>query len=130
MKIGNYFYGFTLIEVIVAMAVIAIALAATLKTVSNVVRNTASLHERIVASWVAENVMHEHQLSLNGYEHGQGQTDIMQMSWLWSKHVYDTTDENIHKIEIEVTKKDSNSDFVFSHISFFAANYDGSADIE
>ena len=57
--------GFTLVEVVVAVAVIAIGLAATIKTVSSSIRNTALLNERIIANWVAQNAMAAHQLNLN-----------------------------------------------------------------
>ncbi|MEJ2179215.1 MAG: type II secretion system minor pseudopilin GspI [Gammaproteobacteria bacterium] len=51
--------GFTLIEVIVALGIIATAMAAVMMTVSANVRNATGLKERTLAHWVAMNKMAE-----------------------------------------------------------------------
>ena len=64
MNIKHSKNGFTLIEVIVAVAVIAFGLAATIKTVSTVTRNTSYLNEKIIATWVAQNAMALYELDI------------------------------------------------------------------
>ena len=51
--------GFTLVEVLVALTIIAIALAAIIGTVSAMVRNYSSLQEKTFSHWVAMNKMAE-----------------------------------------------------------------------
>jgi len=54
--------GFTLIEVMVAMAVVAVALPALLFALIQQVDGTGYLRERTLASWVAANKLSELQL--------------------------------------------------------------------
>ncbi len=54
--------GFTLLEVLIALAVLAIALAAVLKTTQQQIENIGYLRDQTIAHWVASNVLHEIQL--------------------------------------------------------------------
>ncbi len=47
--------GFTLIEVLVALAIVAIALVAAIKAVDNLSEAADALHRRLVAGWSAQN---------------------------------------------------------------------------
>lgn len=47
--------GFTLIEVLVALAIVAIALASALRAVGSVASGTEALHDRLLAEWSADN---------------------------------------------------------------------------
>ena len=49
--------GFTLIEILVALAVLAIALSAAAHSVGSAVDTTVALRERMLARWVAEDRM-------------------------------------------------------------------------
>ncbi len=49
--------GFTMIEVLIALAIIAIALGASLRAVGSLAANTTRLHERMLAGWSADNVL-------------------------------------------------------------------------
>ena len=106
MRTSNNISGFSLIEVVVAVAVIAIGLAATIKTVSSVGRNTALLNERIIATWVAQNAMARFEL---GYEENpekdnSGSEEMAGIEWFWDKEVKETEDPDIMRVEISVRK--------------------------
>lgn len=47
--------GFTMIEVLVALAIIAVALAASLRAVGALATSEADLHRRLLAGWSADN---------------------------------------------------------------------------
>jgi general secretion pathway protein I len=47
--------GFTMIEVLVALAIIAVALAASLRAVGSLATGEADLHNRLLAGWSADN---------------------------------------------------------------------------
>ncbi|MGF6769659.1 general secretion pathway protein I [Paraburkholderia sp. GAS199] len=49
--------GFTMIEVLVALAIIAIALAASLRAVGSLATGEADLHRRLLAGWSADNAL-------------------------------------------------------------------------
>ena len=54
--------GFTLVEILVALAVLAIALTATAHALGTAVDTTAALRERTLARWVAEDRLTEIEL--------------------------------------------------------------------
>ncbi|VXC58163.1 General secretion pathway protein I [Burkholderia sp. 8Y] len=47
--------GFTMIEVLVALAILAVALAASLRAVGSMATSEADLHRRLLAGWSADN---------------------------------------------------------------------------
>ena len=51
--------GFTLIEMLIALAILAIALAAVQRAVSGALDNAFALKQRLLASWVADNRLAE-----------------------------------------------------------------------
>lgn len=55
--------GFTLLEVLIALAILAIALAAALRATGNVTSTQGALHARLLASFSAENRLSELRLS-------------------------------------------------------------------
>lgn len=52
--------GFTLIEVMVALAIVSIALLAALRAAGQGTGNVGELRARMLAGWVAENLLAEH----------------------------------------------------------------------
>ncbi len=50
-------YGFTMIEVLIALTIIAVALAASIRAVGNMAISTSELHQRLLASWSADNAL-------------------------------------------------------------------------
>lgn len=52
--------GFTLVEVLVALAIISIALMAALRAAAQGTSNVGELRSRLLAGWVAENRLAEH----------------------------------------------------------------------
>ena len=56
--------GFTLLEVLVALTVLAVALAALVKTGADHARNTAYMQERTMAHWAGQNLLTEFQTGM------------------------------------------------------------------
>jgi general secretion pathway protein I len=52
--------GFTLVEVLVALAIVSIALLAALRAAGQGTNNVGELRSRVLAGWVAENLLEEH----------------------------------------------------------------------
>ncbi|MCG5529280.1 type II secretion system minor pseudopilin GspI [Halorhodospira halochloris] len=78
--------GFTLMEVLVAVAVLATALAAAIRVGSQAGSNTVELRERAYAGWVAENQLARIQSGidpLDGPTHRSGATQMAGMEWDW-----------------------------------------------
>jgi general secretion pathway protein I len=125
MRYLNNNSGFSLIEVVVAVAVIAIGLAATIKTVSSVGRNTALLNERIVATWVAQNAMARFELGdeKNPENESSGREEMAGIEWFWDKEVFETEDPDILRVEISVRKDDDESSQVYASLVTLLPTY-------
>lgn len=96
--------GFTLIEVMVALAVLAIALAAVLKGISAHVGNAAYLRERTLAHWVALNKISEMQVKRDWPAPGaaDGSSLMAGHEWRWTVTVQDTPDPSVRRLDVAV----------------------------
>jgi general secretion pathway protein I len=79
--------GFTLIEVLIALAIIAIACTAVVKAVSDSIRVTTDLERHAAANWVASNVLAQIQsgvldLPLPGTP-VSGTSKMLNLQWHW-----------------------------------------------
>lgn len=68
--------GFTLLEVLVALTVLAVALAALVKTGADHARNTAYLQERTLAHWAGQNLLTEFQTGMRVVAEGGRSGDV------------------------------------------------------
>ena len=89
--------GFTLLEVLIAMAVISIALTAIIKAGSDTTANTAYLKEKTYAHWVAMNRMAELQAEKDWPSVGTDSdtVEIMGQEWEWIQTTTETVDPNL-----------------------------------
>lgn len=96
--------GFTLLEVLIALAVLAIALAAVLKTTQQQVENIGYLRDQTIAHWVASNVLNDIQLRETWLPVGktQGKTLMATRNWNWTLQVTDTMDKELRRLDIQV----------------------------
>ena len=96
--------GFTLLEVMVALAVIAFALAAGVSAVSGNTRNAAGLQQRTYAHWVAMNKMAELQLSKQwpATRTTRGSELMARHEWFWEMKVTNTPNVLIRRVDLMV----------------------------
>jgi len=96
--------GFTLLEVIVALAVIAFSLAAAASAVSNGARNASGLQQRTYAHWVAMNKMTELHVDKKwpAIRTTKGSTLMARHEWFWSVKVSKTPNESIRRVDVRV----------------------------
>ena len=96
--------GFTLLEILVALAVVAIALSAIVNEVSNNVKNAAHLRDRTLAHWVAMNKIAEWHTGGDWPSPGESHGDVQmaEQEWRWSIKVTNTDDEDIRRMDVEV----------------------------
>lgn len=96
--------GFTLIEVLIALAVIALALLALSRTASLQVRSFDGLRERTLAGWVAANVLTDTRLAsaFPATGHSGGRAGHGGHEWRWTRDVVATQDVAIRRIDIQV----------------------------
>jgi general secretion pathway protein I len=96
--------GFTLLEVLVAMAILAITLGTIIKTVSSYANNASYLKERTLAQWIAENKAAEYQLKKEFPAPGrkEGEIDMANQQWQWQVKISTTQDTRLRRLDISV----------------------------
>ncbi len=99
--------GFTLIEVLVALTIAAIALAAVSRTVIQAIDTTTALRDRQLALWVAQNQLARIRITREWpkADTTDGSATQMGREWTWKRKVITTPEANFRRIEIEVFKK-------------------------
>ena len=99
--------GFTLIEVIVALAVLAFAMGAVISGMGRYADNAASLRERTVALWVAHNRLTEIDLEPAWPPTGKsdGDVEMAGIEWRWFVTVSETPDPDVRRVDIRVQAK-------------------------
>jgi len=104
--------GFTLLEILVALAVLALSMAALLQAAGSYTRNQAYLRDRTLAEWVAHNHLVEQQLDQEWASIGKqsGKLDYAGRGWRWESEVFSTPDQDLRRIEIDVFPDDAPKD--------------------
>ncbi|HDN27542.1 MAG TPA: type II secretion system protein GspI [Thioploca sp.] len=99
-----FIQGFTLLEVLVALAILAIALAAVIKTTTENVENTRYLRDRTLAHWVAMNVLTEIQVRGEWPSLGkkEGTAMMAEREWFWIVKASETVDEELRRLDVQV----------------------------
>ncbi|RQH06138.1 type II secretion system minor pseudopilin GspI [Paraburkholderia dinghuensis] len=97
--------GFTMIEVLVALAIVAIALAASLRAVGSLAASEADLHNRLLAGWSADNALAQLRLTHAWPELGTRSFDCSQANLPLSctQTVTATPNPVFRRVEVSVT---------------------------
>lgn len=113
--------GFTLIEVIVALFILAMAMAAVISSVGNVADQTRIMEEKTFAHWVAMNKMAEYHYETNWLRPGtsKGDVEMAGREWLWQTTVTDTDEEDMRRVDIRVAPIDAEKDSYASLLTGF-----------
>ncbi|MEW9581237.1 type II secretion system minor pseudopilin GspI [Paraburkholderia sp. DGU8] len=97
--------GFTMIEVLVALAIIAVALAASLRAVGSLASGEADLHRRLLAGWSADNALAQLRLTHAWPNVGDTSFDCSQgnLQLTCTEHVTGTPNPVFRRVEVMVT---------------------------
>ena len=115
--------GFTLIEVLVAMAIIAVGVSALVASAAASAWRADNLRERELGRWVASNALAERQALPAWPSVGttKTETEMARIRWYVRTRTQAVADEDLRRLDIEVrTEKDSES-YVYS-VSGFVGN--------
>lgn len=101
--------GFTLLEVLVALAILAISLSAVISSVGASANNVSALTDRTVAHWVAMNAIAKIQLDKNTPSLGMTQGDVVMANsdWKWQVNISKTADADVRRLDVTVTQGSS-----------------------
>ena len=108
--------GFTLIEVLVALAILSIALTTIIKVTTLNIKNTIYLQNKTVASWVGTEVINEARVGViklpSSEEKVEEETTMFNQKWLWRGMLTTTPNPHIKKIVVEVFEKASQAKLI------------------
>lgn len=96
--------GFTLIEVVIALAIAAIGLAAVTASVSQMIDAANAMQERTYAAWIGQNKITEMRLAnvVPSVSTTNGELFYAGMEWSWRAEVSETGVENLYRVDVEV----------------------------
>lgn len=110
---------FTLLEVLVALAVLTMGLAAVIKVAGSQASQLAYLKDKTIALWVANNKANEVRLdkwpntgTSNGHEFMANQ------EWDWTLTVSNTVDKDLRRMDVEVKRRGEEGEPVVRFIAF------------
>jgi general secretion pathway protein I len=92
------------VEVLVALAVVALAVAALMRGLGQGVRVAGDLPERLQARWVAENRLARHQLGDDwpAPDTYSGSVTMGGRQWYWREEVQETQQAGLRRISVSV----------------------------
>jgi general secretion pathway protein I len=97
--------GFTLLEVLVALAILAVTLGALIKAATEHTRNTQYLQERTLAHWVGQNVLARYEAGLLVAERGASSEGTVQQAgqeWAYRVAVDESQPESLLELALEL----------------------------
>ena len=102
---------FTLLEVLVALAIFAAVAAAVLTAAASSVRNAARLEEKALAGWIADNQLVELQLQRPSPGTGRNQREVSYAGrdWQLQEAIDSTSDPAMRRVTLWVAPRDRRS---------------------
>lgn len=114
------FRGFTLLEVLVAMAILSLGMIAVFGAMSQSLDATVRLRDKTLAHWVAINQITE--LQITGEYPGAGkrrdQVDMANEEWIYDMTIADVAQIDMRRIDIAVSRADAPDDILATVIGF------------
>lgn len=114
--------GFTLIEVLVAVAIVSIALLSALRVAGGSTNNVGELRARLFAGWVAENVLAQQRARGDwlpiGIQHGTERQGGL--PFVWREEIIVTPNASFRRVDIRVFAT-SEETHVLAHLVGFLA---------
>jgi len=101
--------GFTLVEVLVALMVVALGLAALMVTVSGTARTSGYLRDKTLAQWIALNRLTEVRLNMNkfGQNTDTGELVFAGRTWHYDTRYFDTSIASMKRVVVRVYEGDA-----------------------
>lgn len=101
--------GFTLIEVLAALVIVALGMLGVIEAVSQSARNGTYLREKTLAHWIALNVITETRLKAAAPPVGEtsDEVDYAGTRWHWTMKVSQTAVESMRRMDVSVRQAEA-----------------------
>jgi general secretion pathway protein I len=106
--------GFTLLEVMVALAIVSIGLIAVFNGIIQMAHSTSTLRERALADWIAMNMISQIRISGDFPDVGSfdGSTEFAGREWRWEADISETGVTDLRRIDMSVAYEDLPDDVI------------------
>ncbi|WP_439888968.1 type II secretion system minor pseudopilin GspI [Pseudomonas sp. MBLB4123] len=96
--------GFTLLEVLVALAIFALVAASVLSASSRSLQTVARLEDKTLAMWIADNRLSELQLAEEPVADGRAEGELTYAGrrWQWQSEVQQTSEPEMRRVTLWV----------------------------
>jgi general secretion pathway protein I len=96
---------FTLVEVMVALAIIALSLTAVAAKMGRMIDTSNAMRERTYASWIAQNKITELRLAnvLPEVSATSGEVEYANTTWRWRAVISESGIENLFRVDVAVS---------------------------
>jgi general secretion pathway protein I len=100
--------GFTLIEVLAALVIVALGMLGVIQAVTQTARNGTYLREKTLAHWIAMNVITERRLLAAPPDVAESSDDVefAGQRWRWTMTVTQTEVESLRRMDVSVRPAD------------------------
>ncbi len=103
----NRLRGFTLLEVMVSLAIVALSLTAVAAAMNQMIGTATTMQERTYASWIAQNKIAEMRLAnvMPEVSTSSGEVEFGNTRWIWRAVVSETGVDNFRRIDVTVSNE-------------------------
>ena len=113
--------GFTLIEVLAALVIVALGMIAAIQAVTQSARNGTYLRDKTLAHWIGMNVLTERRLqgSAPDVAESTGRVEFAGQQWQWSMTVTQTQVKSLRRLDIAVRRAETPEGAPLANVSGF-----------
>ena len=108
--------GLTLLEVLIALAIVSIALTAVIKAASENIRGTAYLQNKMMAMWAGQLVLNEARVGVLNLPEEEGPhaetTVLLDKKWFWSAWEETSANRRIKHLFVKVSENENKNPIV------------------
>jgi len=110
---------FTLVEVMVALTIVAFSLTAIAASMNQMIDAANTMRERTYASWIAQNKIAELRLASDTPEVSStsGEVDYANAQWSWRAVVSETGIESFYRVDVTVSH--AGSEYIIRTVTGF-----------
>ena len=118
--LNTFSKGFTLNEVMLAMAIFSIAGIALLSAADNNFKNSTHLEQKVLANWVASNQLVAATLDKTWppKNNKKGTVEMAGQEWFWLRKVIKTENKDMRSVVIEIRSKEDQERAITSMVTF------------
>ena len=121
--------GFTLIEVLAALVIVALGMLGVIQAVTQTARNGTYLREKSLAHWIALNVVTERRLqpSPPDVAESSDEVEFAGRRWRWTMRVTQTEVESLRRMDVSVRPVDAPDGSALATVTGFYGTAVGAA---